>query len=116
MKLGVVSFVALALAVTGCGKSPPASAPATNSAAGNPLTAPVDYLNAASGAKTKAIKTLDLASLNQAIQMFKVQEDRFPKSLDELIAAGLINKVPDAPYGMKIEYDPETGAVRVVNE
>ncbi len=49
------------------------------------------------------------ASLNQAIQMFQVDKGRFPKDLNELVSEKLINSVPDAPYGMKLDYDATTG-------
>ena len=51
-----------------------------------------------------------------AIQMFNVQEGRFPKDLNELVESKLISKVPDAPYGMKIVYDPAAGKITVVKQ
>lgn len=97
----------------GCGdQSKPQSAAST--AVSNVVSAPVDYLGAVGAAKNLADKTVDLAQLNQAIQMFVAQESRYPKSLDELIASKLITQVPKAPYGTKIVYDPATGQVKVV--
>jgi hypothetical protein len=62
------------------------------------------------------VKTVDVASLNQALQLFNVQEDRFPKDLNELVEKKYIPKIPDAPYGMKIVYDAKAGNVKVVKQ
>jgi competence protein ComGC len=67
-------------------------------------------------AKQNAGKTVDVASLNEEIQLFHVNKGRFPNSLDELVQEGYIKKVPDAPYGMKIDYNPDSGDVKVVNQ
>jgi hypothetical protein len=106
-----------AVGLVGCGEKESQPKQTTNApTASSPLTAPVDYLGAVGKAKTFAEKTVDLAQLNQAIQMFVAQESRYPKSLDELKEAKLINEVPKAPYGMKIEYDANTGKVKVVKQ
>jgi hypothetical protein len=88
----------------------------TNTSSGNPLSAPADYLSALGRGRENAIKTVDLASLKQAIQMFNVQEGRNPKDLNELVEKQLISKVPDAPYGLKLVYSPDTGEVSVVKQ
>jgi len=104
-------FLALALAVAGCSKQDDTPAKPGS----NPLNAPADYVGALAKGKNKALTTVDLAQLNQAIEMFKVQEDRYPKDLDELVASKLINSVPAAPYGKKIAYDGATGKVTIVD-
>jgi hypothetical protein len=112
----------------GCGEqqqqsAPPAAkasssnAPATmftNSSSGSPVTAPADYLGALGRGKETAVKTIDVARLTEAIQMFNVQEGRYPKDLNELAEKKYINQVPDAPYGLKLDYDPVSGQVKVV--
>jgi hypothetical protein len=76
----------------------------------------VDYLGAMGNAKKKAVKTVDVSSLTRAVQMFYVSEGRFPKDLKELVTLQYIAKIPEAPYGQKIVYDPATGQVTVVTE
>src|SRR5712671_4824696 len=101
--------------LSGCGKSespPPANAAKPSS--GNPLTAPVDYLGAAAQAQKKSIKTLDEAGLNQTVQMFYAGEGRFPKDLNELVKPDYLTKLPAPPAGMKFDYNPTTGQVKVV--
>ena len=109
-----VLFLALAgLAWAGCKKEAPAPKPA-NTVGENPITAPVDYLGAVSKAKQSAVKTLSTVSLDQAVKMFFGQEGRYPKSLDELVSSGTLDKLPAAPQGMKFSYDASTGQVKVV--
>jgi hypothetical protein len=114
MKLSVFLSIACASFLIGCGdKSTPAT-PATNVPTGA-MNAPASYLGALASGQSRAIKTVDMASLNEAAQMFNVQEGRFPKDLNELVASKLIARIPDAPNGMKIEYDPATGKSSVVD-
>ena len=105
------------LALSGCGKKeakPASSATNENYSSGNPLTAPVDYLGAVAKAKKSAEKTVQTVSLNQAIQQFSVAEGRYPKDLNELVTEKYLPRLPEAPYGMQITYDPKSGEVKVV--
>jgi hypothetical protein len=52
--------------------------------------------------------------INQAVQLFQVQEGRLPKTLDELVSKRYLGSIPAAPAGMKYDYSPQTGQVRVV--
>ena len=116
--LGLV-FVTL-LTFAACGKKEgTAPATATNQgAAGNPLTAPVDYLGAVGKAKKVAEKTVDTVSLNRAIQLFHEQEDRFPKDMMELVTKRYLPSLPadPYPYGMNFVYDPAKGEVKIVKQ
>lgn len=111
MKFPFLIFALAALVLGGCGKSDLGS-----SSGGNPANADADYAGALGRSQARAVTTIDLASLKQAIQMFNVNEGRFPKDLNELVQAKLINHIPDAPHGMKIAYDPATGNVSMVAE
>jgi hypothetical protein len=119
--------LAAGLFLAGCGGSDSSKpAQATNSTAaptnapvnyntGNPITAPVDYLGAVAQAQKYAVKTIDVSYIDQAIQLFNAQEGRLPKNLNELVP-NYIGKMPKAPYGTKIVYDPNTGTVKVVQQ
>lgn len=102
----------------GCGASSDKPSQPTNGAAGgsSPLSAPADYLGALGKAQQTAVKTVDTTSLNQAIQLFNVDNGRNPKDLNELVEQKFIAKIPDAPYGMKLEYDAAAGKVKVVKQ
>ena len=108
------SILALAAAslLAGCGDKAPS--PNTADTAKN-ATAPAaaDYGGALVNAKKSADKTIDVASLNQALQMFNVQEGHYPKTLQELVPA-YIAKLPAAPLGYQLNYDAAKGEVKAV--
>ena len=108
--------LAASLFLIGCGESSDKPAQPANGATGgsSPLSAPADYVGALGKAQQTAVKTADTTSLNQAIQMFNVENGRNPKDLNELVEKKFIPKIPDAPYGMKLEYDATAGKVKVV--
>jgi hypothetical protein len=62
-----------------------------------------------------AVKTIDVSYLNEAIQLFHTQEGRLPKDLNELVP-NYVGKLPATPYGTKLDYDPNTGLVKVVQQ
>ena len=101
-----------ALILTGCGKSS-GSATSTNATAGDLIAAPVEYLGAIGQAQQRAVKTIDTISLDSAVKQFYAAEDRFPKDLKELVTKGYIREIPNPPNGMKINYDPVTGVVKL---
>lgn len=119
MNRGSLRILALSVVVAGCGRSePPAdSSKATQSAqpASNPLMAPVDYLGATAAGKKAAERTANLAPVLGALQQFHVAEDRYPAQLQELVQAGFLARVPEAPAGQALSYNPANGSVRWVS-
>lgn len=119
MKRAAILLTLLGAALSSCGKKEtlptpqPAQAPA---ASGNPITAPTDYLGAVAKGQQTALKTIDIASLNQAIKLFEVEEGRLPKDLNEMVAHKYLPSLPTPPHGMRFVYDPNTGQVRVVKQ
>ena len=112
-----VYFVLLVLAL-GCGRdssagdNPPEEAlENASSSDGNPLTAPVDYLGAVNQAQKSSANKISLLGIQQAIQQFKVVEDRLPRSLEEVVSSGFISRLPEMPRGQTLQYDPQTGIV-----
>ena len=109
--------LAASLFLIGCGESSNKPGQPTNGAASsNPLNAPADYVGALGKAQQTAVKTVDTTSLNQAIQMFNVENGRNPKDLNELVEKKFYPKLPAAPIGMKLEYDATAGKVTVVKQ
>jgi len=105
--------------LTGCSRnnSGRPAAP-NNSATGSTsqigfVTAPVDYLNTEVQAQKNMTKTIDVSYLNEAIQQFNVQEGHYPKDLQELVP-NYVAKLPVPPYGYKLDYDANSGTVKVV--
>jgi len=121
MKTPACLATALVILSAGCDNSGTVTggtnAAATNSSSsGSIVTAPVDYLGAVGNAHKSAVKTVDTASLNQAVQLFHLEKGRYPKDLNELVQEKYMPRLPAAPYGMKLDYNPTTGQVRVVKQ
>jgi len=115
VKLATAPLFAAAVLLAGCGgSSDDTDAAATNSGAGNPLTAPADYVGAVGAAHRQADRVTDLTSITRAVQAFQAGEDRLPASLQELVSEGYLPRLPDPPRGSRFEYDPSTGRVRIV--
>jgi len=114
MKIFNSVFVPVAVAglLVGCGHKSGSSPQATN-AVNVATNGFAGYVKGLGEAQKTADKTIDVTSINKALQMFNVQEGRYPKDLQELVP-NYIAKIPDAPAGSKIVYDPNTGTVKVV--
>jgi hypothetical protein len=104
-KLFLLPVVA-GLFLTGCGDN-------TSKKTAADTNAPAGYLGTLVEAKKSSEKKIDVAYLNQAIQMFNVQEGRYPKTLQEL-TPNYVAKIPDLPIGYKLDYDATKGEVKVV--
>ena len=92
--------------LAGCGEKSGSQAQSTN---------PADINNPLVNAKRTADKTIDVSYLNQALQLFNVQEGRYPKTLDELTPK-YVAQLPTPPLGYKLNYDATKGEVTVVRE
>jgi hypothetical protein len=116
MKTSFCLSLVASLVLVGCGESSDKPSQGTNGAAAgsSPLSAPADYVGALGKAQQTAAKTADTTSLNQAIRMFNVENGRNPKDLNELVEKKIIPRIPDAPRGMKLDYDAAAGKVTVV--
>ncbi|MFO1498434.1 MAG: hypothetical protein U1G07_08585 [Verrucomicrobiota bacterium] len=110
-------LVVILLSLTACSKKEAAAAKRTNEGvSSSPLTAPVDYLGAVAKAKRISEKTIDSASLNQAIQLFYAQEDRWPRDLNELVSSHYIAAIPSPPAGARWAYNPQNGQIKAVRQ
>lgn len=109
----LLPLLALASLLAGCGEKKAEPTPAATSS-GNPVTAPVDYLGAVTKAKKSMEGKIDTAVVTQALQQYAGEKGRFPKDLNELVSGGYLRELPQPPYGMKYQYDAQTGAVKVV--
>ena len=117
MKTPLLLLASIMIVAVGCNDKSGSSAQTTNtSAVSEVVNAPADYVGGLAKAKQTAGKTADVSSLTQAIRMFQVDKGRFPKDLNELVQENYLKQIPAAPYGTKIDYDPNTGEVKVVNQ
>jgi ABC-type enterochelin transport system substrate-binding protein len=120
MKILIFPLMAATLILAGCGDSNSAKPGATTNSvskndSGNPLTVPADYLSAVVDANKHSEKVVDVAALDQAINLFNVQEGRLPKTLNELVP-NYIGKLPPTPFGTKLVYDAKAGTVKVIKQ
>ena len=99
--------------VAGCGKDSSPQNQTANTPANSNSNNPTGYLDTLVQTKKKADKTIDVAYLNQAVQLFNVQEGRFPKDLQEL-APKYVAQIPEPPAGYKLDYDAVKGEVKMV--
>jgi hypothetical protein len=106
-------FLAGALVVSGCGKEKTPPAPASPAQSTSPASRD-GYLGTLVRGQQVAVKGIDTAALNQEVQLFNVQEGRLPKDLNELVTMHYLGKLPNAPAGMKLNYDAAQGKVTVV--
>lgn len=114
MKTTFLMLAAAALICAGCGDNSKQSK--VSQAVSNTVTAPVNYLDALNKGKQSAEKTIDVVQVNQAVMYYNEAEGHFPKDLNELVAKHYLGKIPEAPYGMKLVYNAETGEVKVVKQ
>ena len=111
------SLLAAALFV-GCGNNNTAKEENT-AAETNPPPAEnnVDYLGAMGQAQKQAVKVIDISTIQEAINLFHAEEDRYPESLDELTTAGsYLPSIPELPKGLTYSYSPKTGKIKAVPE
>jgi len=112
--MSVLILAALSLPLAGCGDNSKSSKVVKE--VDNAVSAPVNYVGATVQAEKYSQKQIDLAFVNQAIQQFQAGEGRLPKDLAEMVALHYLAKIPEAPYGYKIVYDPAVGAIKVVKQ
>ena len=104
--------------LAGCGEksAPSGHPPTTSTSETTPANAPAGYLGAMGKAQQSAVKTVDTTSVNQAIQLFNVDQGRNPKDLNELVEKKYLPLVPTPPPGTKLEYDANAGTVKIVKQ
>lgn len=117
MRHGLVVVGLVAALGFSCGRERSEPASGTNGAAAataGGLSAPADYLGAVNRAGKSAVESVDLASVQQAIQQYQAGEKRAPETLEDLVTKGYLAALPIAPAGQHFVYDRATGRVRLV--
>ena len=113
MRIPVLILMAVSAGLAGCGDN--AKTSQVVKAADEVASAPANYVSGVAQAQKQAVTVVDISSINQAIQMFNVQEGHPPKTLQEL-APNYIAKIPAAPFGCKIVYNPATATAAMVKQ
>jgi hypothetical protein len=89
----------------------PSSAPASTDAAPASLSGPQPSAGSDSGEMATT-----LAELTQALRKYSFEQQRLPKTFSEVVAAGYVKNMPQAPPGRKFEIDPKTVQVVLVKQ
>ncbi len=99
----------------GCGSESESSKEAKSKSADAPSTisTPTDYVSGVVRAGEQAKGSVELVSLQKAIDSFQQEENRFPSSLEELIQKSYLKIIPHAPVGQQFEYDSEKGTLKL---
>ena len=106
---------AIVLLLTACGRhsenssSAPAPAEPDKSAADAPAAI---ARSEALGAELTAV----LSELTQALRKYSFEHQRLPKTFSEVVAAGYVKDMPQAPSGKRFEIDPKTVQVVLVKQ
>ncbi len=59
---------------------------------------------------------VDLKALNEAVRAHVMGNMKEPATLEDLVKAGYIKRLPSAPPGKKYVLSPDKGSVRLVNQ
>jgi hypothetical protein len=109
----VLMILAVTVALAGCGKNQSDSSQSTTTA---PPAPSGNYLDTLANSRDHAVGVVDLASINQAIQVFNANEGRYPVDLNELVTNKMIGEIPPTPRGKKLDYNPATGEIKLVDQ
>jgi len=115
----VVLPLLMALLCTGCGKSPETSRPtpvSTTEPAQSKKTDAAPGTAATLSNESEAALNAALGELTQALRKYSFEHQRLPKTVGEVVAAGYLNNMPQAPRGKKFAIDAKTVQVVLVNQ
>lgn len=57
-----------------------------------------------------------LSALTQAVRKYSAEKQRLPLSLDEVLAAGYVKNMPNAPPGKKFVFNPKRVEVILIDQ
>ena len=122
MSLRLVQPFLLAVLLTCCGKSPKTSQanPAGEPSQGEkteavPGTAQPAVAATVSNASEAALNAA-LGELTQALRKYSFEHQRLPKTFSEVVSAGYVKNMPQAPPGKRFEIDAKTVQVVLVKQ
>jgi hypothetical protein len=128
MRLLLLSFVLGSLCLAGCVKSkpaPPAFTPADPPAPAPSMEAPAPPTDAPPAPSLAAPPSPDspepkeepsITALNEAVNAYIMGELKEPKSLEDLVKAGVIKRLPTPPPGKKFALNANRTQVILVNK
>jgi nitrous oxide reductase accessory protein NosL len=110
----------LVVLLAGCGKSQETSRPtpvSTSEPAQGEKTdaAPATEQPGVAGSSEAAVNAA-LGELTQALRKYSFEHQRLPKTISEVVAAGYVKNIPQAPHGKKFVIDAKTVQVVLANQ
>jgi hypothetical protein len=81
-----------------------------------PAAPPSAQPTAAQTGASDASAAARLGELTQALRRYSVEQQRVPTSLGEMVAAGYVKSLPQAPPGKKLAINPKRLEVVLVNQ
>lgn len=136
MKKTIFVLLATGLLLVGCGDKEKADSPPVNTretsmdpnpqsvmvntnepvVAESPQTTPTNKPETPVKSGRRPARTQEAVVLEKAIQLFNVQERRYPLDLEELVTKGYVNALPDNPPGGRFIYNPTNGQLLLVRD
>jgi hypothetical protein len=128
MKLQLLGSVLAVICLVGCGKSKsdappaPAAAPKSASIEADPGAAPPPPPTAATTADSPAaegtgeVTAPGLEEINRALNAYTMGQMKEPSTLEDLVKAGFIKKLPTPPPGKRFALNANRTAVVVVDK
>ena len=108
MRGNLLTTVALAALISGCGEKPAVNPDPAPPAASSTAPAPRQpAAEPAAAALSEADTAALLDTLTQTLRKFSAEKQRVPKSLDELVSANYLPAIPVAPAGKKFTINPQ---------
>ncbi len=106
-----IFFALICLFGVGCGKKQESSAP-TSASSPSGQAAPATNTSSASTPAAPADNSAALlAELTQVVRKYGVEKQRVPKNLEELVSAGYLPALPEAPAGKKFAINKNLAVV-----
>lgn len=100
------------LVLAGCNESSQTKSSADGKS--NVATAPADYVDNLAKAQKRAVKTVDITTMNKAVESFFVHEGHYPNDLLELVEKRYLPRIPTLPGTATWDYDTNTGVVSIM--
>ena len=105
----------MAVLLTGCGKTPDNSGHSEGATPGGVPALERPATTADSNASEAALNAA-LGQLTQVLRKYSFEHQRLPKTLSEMVAAGYLKEMPQAPTGKKFTINEKTVQVVLANQ
>jgi len=106
----------MAVLLTGCGKTPDSKSDSSQGEKTGASPALERPGTTADSNASEAALNAALGQLTQALRKYSFEHQRLPKTLSEMVAAGYLKEMPQAPAGKKFTINEKTVQVVLANQ